>query len=329
MPARKLNIRIAVPTYAACGGPPTVVWELVPYIARTYGDLLLARETGKDDRIGKLSISTVSDTPTTLTRNRIVKEAKAAKVDVLVMLDSDQGMMFHQGEFGVKDFFKSSFDFLCEHYDKGPCVIGAPYCGPPTHGHENMYVFRWRIYSERGKETLFFIDQYTRDEAAMMTGITQVAALPTGAIMYDMRCFDLIEPPYYQYEWKPAYVNGKRVCYEDEKGSTEDVQNTRDIGIAGQLKLGYNPVYCNWDSPVGHWKPWCVPGRPKVWSSECVAESLKRAIDEGVKVRDTYTVLPDERVAARREQFCLEGVDNVLEKHRFPGMECGLVEQEA
>lgn len=316
MPARNLSIRIAVPTYACTGAPPGVVWELVPYIARTYGDLYHARESGKDKRIGKLSITTVSDTPATLTRNRIVKEAQKAGVDVLVMLDSDQGMMFHEGERGVQDFFKSSFDFLCEHYDKGPCVIGAPYCGPPTHDHENMYVFRWRLKAERGSETVFFLDQFTREEAALLTGITEVAALPTGAIMYDMRCFDLIEPPYFKYEWKDKY--------EDEKGGTEDVQNTRDIGIAGQIALGYCPVYCNWDSPVGHWKPWCVRGRPKIWTSAAVADTLVRAIDKNVGLKDTFTMLPERAVATRKEQFVFDAA--AVEKVRCPGMEQAITE---
>lgn len=304
---KNLSIFFGIPTYACTGAPPTVVWELVPYMARLFGDLYHARESGKDKRIGPISIQTVSDTPATLTRNRIVRKAQSAGADVLVMLDSDQGMMYHEGEHGVKDFFKSSFDFLCEHYDKGPCVIGAPYCGPPTRDNENMYVFRWRIPSDRGSETLFSLDQYTREEAALMTGISEVAALPTGAIMYDMRCFDLIEPPYFKYEWKDKY--------EDEKGSTEDVQNTRDISIAGILKHGYNPVFCNWDSPVGHWKPWCVPGRPKVYSAKCVADTLKTAILKNIMPGDTITEIapPRQLLPSRREQFRLGAVDYVVE----------------
>ena len=275
-------------------------------MARTYGNLLLARETGKDKRIGEIVMDTVSDTPVTMCRNRIVQKARAAGVDVLVMIDSDQGMMFHENEQGFKPFFESSFDFLCEHYDKGPCVIAAPYCGPPTHDHENVYVFRWRIKAERGAETLFFIDQYTREEAALMKGISEVAALPTGAIMYDMRCFDLIKPPYFNYEYKASYdEHGKEVHYEDDKGSTEDVQNTRDISIAGCLKLGYNPVFCNWDSPVGHWKPWCVRGRPRVYTARCVADSLKAAIDSNIMPGDVQVdlPLPSFLVPRKAEQF--------------------------
>ena len=287
MPARKLNVFFGFPTYAATGGPPTVAWDIVPWFSKLYAKLYHARETGADQRLGEFSVTTVSDTPATLTRNRLVRQAQAAKADVLVMIDSDQGMMLHEHEYGFKPFFESSFDFLYEHYDKGPVVVAAPYCGPPTGDNENMYVFRWRIRAERGVETLFALDQYTREEAAMMTGICECAALPTGAIMYDMRCFDLLEPPYFRYEWKKDYVNGKEVCYEDDKAATEDVQNTRDISMAGLLKYGYNPVFCNWDSPVGHWKPWCVPGRPKVYSAACVASTLREAIIKNIMPGDT------------------------------------------
>lgn len=314
MPARNLRLFFGFPTYACTGGPPTIVVDLLPWFARLYARLYHAREAGADNRLGEFIVDTVSDTPATLTRNRIVRKAQAAKADVLVMIDSDQAMRLHEGEFGVKPFFESSFDFLCEHYDKGPCVIGAPYCGPPTGDNENMYVFRWRIKAERASETLFFLDQYTREEAAMMTGISEVAALPTGAIMYDMRCFDLIEPPYFKYEWKKEYVNGKEVCYEDEKGSTEDVQNTRDISIAGMLKHGYNPVYCNWDAPVGHWKPWCVPGRPKVYSAVCVAETLKTAILKNIMPGDTLHEPPTPKflMPAKASQFQTGEADGVV-----------------
>jgi hypothetical protein len=115
-----------------------------------------------------------------------------------------------------------------------------------------------------------------------------------------MRCFELIEPTalsdreiiemaiakritateaarmlgrgWFYYEWKN--------CRATEKVSTEDVTNTRDISLAGQAVLGYNPVYCNWDSPIGHWKPWCVPGRPRMYGVEQIAESFKRTLDQ-------------------------------------------------
>ncbi|MEK0126623.1 hypothetical protein, partial [Bordetella pertussis] len=87
---------------------------------------------------------------------------------------------------------------------------------------------------------------YSRAEASQFTGIGEVAALPTGLIMYDMRIFDMLEPkdenskPWFYYEWADKY--------QSEKASTEDVSATRDMSLVGQQVLGYSPVFCAWDS---------------------------------------------------------------------------------
>jgi hypothetical protein len=144
------------------------------------------------------------------------------------------------------------------------------------------------------------IEQYPREWARQMAGIQECAALPTGLIMYDMRAFELIEPRtlrpdqvidgllngeidrreavralsggWFYYEWKDGTAS--------DKASTEDVTNTRDISLAGCVKLGYNPVYCNWDSPVGHWKPWCVEGKPRSYVVEQISAAFQRAVEE-------------------------------------------------
>ena len=68
-------------------------------------------------------------------------------------------------------------------------------------GTENVYVFIWRNADSTVPTNGIRLDQYTREEAAGMAGITPVAALPTGVIMYDMRLFDLLPHPYFQYEY--------------------------------------------------------------------------------------------------------------------------------
>src|SRR6185369_145762 len=59
--------------------------------------------------------------------------------------------------------------------------------------------------------------------------------------------------------------------------STEDVTNTRDISLAGCVKLGYNPVHCAWDSWIGHHKPWNV-GKPQRFMAAQVGNALRRAV---------------------------------------------------
>jgi hypothetical protein len=290
---RKLNLCISFPAYGGNGG----IASEVPDIRRWYARLMLKLK--QDERIGEVHETTRSDTPITMVRNRFVLDARAFKCDVLMMVDSDMHPDLHYGEPGWKPFWDSSFDFLYEHYDKGPCVIGAPYCGPPGgHGCENMYVFEWENAGDHGDESSIRLEQVSRPLAARLTGIHPAAALPTGMILYDMRAFELIEPcdrspgdtleeliqgritkqealdalrqGWFYYEWTDRFAS--------EKNSTEDVTNTRDISLAGCVKLGYNPVYCNWDSPVGHWKPWCVRGKPLVYDATKVAGSFRRAV---------------------------------------------------
>ena len=96
--------------------------------------------------------------------------------------------------------------------------------------------------------------------------------------MYDMRAFELTEPrttedkPWFYYEWKD------RFCAE--KASTEDVTMTRDLSLVGTQKLGYNPVYCNWDSWAGHWKPKCV-GKPVVMAASDVSAKMRASLESG------------------------------------------------
>lgn len=297
MQPRKLDIMFCFAPYGGNGATSSETPNIRQWMMSIFGKLKA------DGRIGELHEASISDTPITMTRNRFVRMARAKGADVIVMVDSDQNPLLHENDPGFKEFFFSSFDFLYEHYEKGPVVIGAPYCGPPGGaGSENVYVFQWQNYGDQ-QDSAFSLEQYTRAQASQMSGIQECAALPTGMIMYDIRAFELIEPSklsqrevleklmtgeinvdqamnelrpgFFYYEWKDQYA--------DEKASTEDVTNTRDISLAGCAKLGYNPVFCNWDSPVGHWKPWCVSGRPKYHSPDSVAATLRQAFEDDLR----------------------------------------------
>jgi predicted O-methyltransferase YrrM len=194
------------------------------------------------------------------------------------MVDSDMHPDMYNGQPDARPFFQTSFDFLVNHYPKGPCAIGAPYCGPPP--HECVYVFQWSNMRSHASHADFQLKMYERHEAAKMSGIQECAALPTGLIMYDMRAFELTEPkkdtdkPWFYYEWKDIY--------HSDKASTEDVTQTRDLSLAGVQAWGYNPVYCNWDAWAGHWKPLCV-GKPLMIDAKNVSDKLKRAAELGVE----------------------------------------------
>jgi hypothetical protein len=260
MQQRKLNVGLVTFSYGGNGGisseVPDVREWMVPLVA----------EASRDPRIENIRIWNLADTPITMTRNRAVLQAREYGVDVLVMIDSDMKPDLE----GSKKFFPSSFDFLYDHYDKGPVVIGAPYCGPPP--MECVYVFEWRDMQTGHPNPDFQLKMYERTQAVKMAGIQPCAALPTGLIMYDMRAFEVTEPkteedkPWFYYEFPNKY--------QAEKASTEDVTMTRDLSLAGTEKLGYNPVFCNWDAWAGHWKPKCV-GKPQFIEAKHISKKLK------------------------------------------------------
>lgn len=261
---QKFTVGICTFSYGGNGGISSEVPDIREWMVP------LVAELSRDQRVENVRIWNLADTPITMTRNRSVLMAREFGVDILVMVDSDMKPDINAGQIDAKPFFQSSFDFLVNHYPKGPCVIGAPYCGPPP--MECVYVFRWQNMQSDNPNPDFQLEMFDRNTAISLAGIQECAALPTGLIMYDMRAFALTEPasdqakPWFYYEWKDKFCA--------EKASTEDVTMTRDLSLVGADKLGYNPVFCNWDAWAGHWKPKCV-GKPQVIAAKGVSEKLK------------------------------------------------------
>lgn len=265
----KLKVGICSFSYGGNGG----IRSEVPDVRDWMLDVFSAAR--KDSRIESILNYELSDTPITMTRNRAVLEARKLGLDVLVMVDSD---MQPDCEPGAKPFFQEAFDFLYRSHHRGPVVIGAPYCGPPP--AECVYVFKWESLRNDQCNPNHQLKMIGRGEAARMSGIGEVAALPTGLIMYDMRIFDLLEPkdkdskPWFYYEWTNKY--------HSEKASTEDVAATRDMSLAGMSVLGYNPIYCAWDSWAGHWKPHLVR-KPAEMTVSDVALKYAQALESGYR----------------------------------------------
>lgn len=262
----KFNIGLCTFSYGGNGGisseVPDIREWMVPLVAKY----------SQDKRVKDIKIWNLADTPITMTRNRCVLQARDYGIDVLVMIDSDMKPDL------TGDFFGTSFDYLVDHYADGPVCIGAPYCGPPP--NECVYVFRWQNRISEDANPDFQLEMYDRHTAESLAGIQECAALPTGLIMFDMRCFDLTEPktdsdkPWFYYEWDDRYAAGK--------ASTEDVAMTRDLSIVGSRVLGYNPLKCNWDAWAGHWKPKCV-GKPVTLSAKSLGGKLVNWTSEPTK----------------------------------------------
>ncbi len=122
---QKFNVGIVTFSYGGNGGISSEVPDIREWMVP------LVANASKDPRIDQIRIWNLADTPITMTRNRAVLQARQYGVDCLVMIDSDMKPDMNAGAPDAKPFFDSSFDFFCQHYSKGPCVIGAPYCGPP------------------------------------------------------------------------------------------------------------------------------------------------------------------------------------------------------
>lgn len=212
-----------------------------------------------DARVGEVISMAVNDTPITMTRNKVCRAAQLSKCDYLVMVDNDMVPDYQ----ATKPFWETSFDFALKH--NGPCIVAAPYCGPPP--HENVYVFQWQTIQSDQPEEHFLLKQFTREQASVMVGIQEVAALPTGLFLMDVRALDKVKKPWFYYEYSDEY--------EMEKSSTEDVTFTRDCSLAGV------PIYCNWDAWAGHVKRKIV-GKPHVLRVEEVANMVQTAVKRGI-----------------------------------------------
>lgn len=220
-----------------------------------------------DPRVGKVMQGRYDDTPITMTRNLAAKAALVNGADYLVMLDSDMRPDLP----GQQPFWDTSFDFVLKHRDK-PCIVGAPYCGPPP--HENVYVFRFANKRNNDPDQDWSVEQYGREETLTLSGIRRVAALPTGLVIIDTRVFKAMPPErvgglnadyrsWFYYEWADPECS--------QKASTEDVTFTRDVALAGF------PNYCNWSSWAGHWKRLPV-GKPRPVTVDQIREKYVEAV---------------------------------------------------
>jgi hypothetical protein len=204
------------------------------------------------------------DTPITMTRNKSFMDAKNAECDFLLMIDSDMHPDKYVGvDPSAKPFFPTAFEFMVKH--QGPCVIAAPYCGPPP--HENVYVFQWGRKQGDYPGCDMSLDQYSREHAAICSGIQEAAALPTGLMLIDMRILPMIPPPWFEYEYADPPYNTK-------KATTEDVFITRNMALVGIKQ------YCAWDCWAGHMK-WKSVGRPEVYTTDMVRKDLREAVIKG------------------------------------------------
>lgn len=234
----------------------------------------MQRQCDKDNRIESLSHYYIQDTPTDMCRNLAVKVAQQNGMDILVMVDDDMGPDLVNPE---RTFWEIAIDFIISRWDKAPTIIGAPYCSAPP--DEDVLIFRWTNRQSDNPNPDYQIQKFSRYEAAKLTGIEAVAALPTGLIAIDMRIFNgfpladddgrviKIKPPYFYYEWTDIT--------QTAKASTEDVVFTRNASLTFH-KYGIETCFVAWDAWAVHYKTKAV-SKPIVTNGGGIARLFKEA----------------------------------------------------
>jgi hypothetical protein len=196
--------------------------------------------------------------PVTRLRNKACATAKAAGYDYVLMLDNDNIPDIEVGhDPRAVPFFPAALEFAMAN---GPCCVGAPYGGtPPT---ESCLVMKWEPIADTDLTLPGTMARYSRREAATLTGFEEVAALPTGMLLIDVKALDRVPEPWFRYE----FTNER----EYETSATEDVYFTRNLSWVGV------PQFVFWDAWAGHVKEKVVR-RPHVVMPKDVAEPVRKA----------------------------------------------------
>lgn len=303
---QKVDVLIALFSYAGNGGVSAILPEIAMWLVKT------CQTMKADPRIGRVNIRRYGDIPLTMERNRVVKDAKDGQFDVIVMIDSDNQPDGYLGRRPwAVPFWESSFDFAFKRLLRGlPSVVACPYCGPPPHpvngGEENVYVFYCEDDQTGDNRPGYRFTAYSRQHAALMRGIQEIAAGPTGVILYTTNAFDLMpidrrpvseiladllagtltpEQAERKLKMQSWFWYEFTDQFQSMKASTEDVTNTREIQMAGLVKHKESVVFCNWDAWALHAKPRYV-GMPEPVRMEAVSAVFQEAVLANVSAFD-------------------------------------------
>jgi hypothetical protein len=202
--------------------------ELIDWQTNAYCD------TDRHDIPGlQIETSTAMYTqPHDAARNKVIEYAQAKGARLLFCLDDDMRP--------PKEFFDATLARMWANIQNGgePIVIAAPYCtGGPK---EIPNVFRYRTEGNNIHNLGTFLNRYTREEAAYETGLTEVPNIGPGTICYDMRAFDMIKQPYYEF------------IYADQAHTIH--ARSEDVHCHWQMREAGVRIYCDWDHWASHRK---------------------------------------------------------------------------
>ncbi len=170
----------------------------------------------------QLTLGFADQEPTPAARNMTVHLARKIGADMLFMVDHDMAPS--------KTFFTHAVQFLQSH--PGPTVIASPYCGDASCGRL-VHVFDH--HPEGGEEV-----RVGRADAFARTGDQEVAGIGTGVFAANLKAFDVVEKPYFDYD----YTSEERIL----------VRYTEDTHFCRRLVAAGGKVFAAWSHWSGHCK---------------------------------------------------------------------------
>ena len=209
--------------------------------------------------LSTLTIDRATGYPTDVVRNKILKDAKDQGYDYCLMVDDDMCPDLLLGEPGTEAFLPTALSFALNH--GSPCVVAAPYCSAPP-WQEVLVMMDRQTVPDSPDAGGTALSKYTRDEAAMMSGIQRVAALPTGCMLIDTRVCNILPHPWFSYE------------YADDHHTKLD--STEDIVFSRNLNWLSVPQFCHWSAWAGHDKKY-LTGKPQRSPIDRVPDSIYKA----------------------------------------------------
>jgi hypothetical protein len=250
--AMQKKLMVAVPTYGGSVGGYVFDWCVGLY----------SQMAGHPDLSG-MCVHRDTGYPTDVVRNRILKRAKDGGFDYCLMVDDDMCPDLLFGQPDAEAFLPSALAFAAKH--DGPCVVAAPYCSAPP-WQEVLVMIDRQLVPDSPDAGGTKLSKYTRDEAAMLSGIQRVSALPTGCMLIDTRVCDILPYPWFSYE----YADDHHTSLD----STEDIVFSRNLSWLGV------PQYCHWSAWAGHDKRY-MTGKPQRSPIDRVPDSIFKAWSAG------------------------------------------------
>lgn len=200
-------------------------------------------EMKKDARIDKLyPIYLTGSFPISMLRNRAVSNALTMGCDYILMIDNDMAPDLPDEEHGGKPFWKTVWEFMMHrremegYADYPPCAVAAPYL---CDADGDFYSTDWKTsdYRKRDFSDLVPID---KEDAFSRRGIQPIATTQTGLILYDLRVFTKIPPPWFTFRWQDEHQ-----FY---------MLASEDHYMTWKANVNRCPVYMAWDCWAGHLK---------------------------------------------------------------------------